>query len=56
MVVNTGTQLQPTYKLDIVSGLYDNQFLNRAIPVDTSDPDYDGPDTTEDPTIDSICV
>lgn len=56
MVVNTGTESNPNYKFDIVSGLYDSSFLNRAIPVDTSDPDYDGPNTTEDPTVDSICV
>lgn len=56
MVVNTGTESNPNYKFDIVSGLYDSSFLNRAIPVDTDDPDYDGPNTTEDPTIESICV
>ena len=61
MVVNTGTAQNPVYKLDAVSGLYDmsNYWTNddlKPIPLNTSDSNYDGPTTTADPTIDSICV
>lgn len=56
MVVNTGTASNPEYKLDIVSSLYDFSQVLKAIPIDTNDLDYDGPNTTEDPTVDSICV
>jgi len=56
MVVNTGTASNPEYKLDIVSSLYDFSQVLKAIPVNTDDIDYDGPNTTEDPTVDSICV
>ena len=64
MVVNTGTASNPVYQLDAVSGLYDMsnyatlddlnsvQALIKAIPVDTSDEDYEAGDDT----IDSICV
>lgn len=52
MVVNTGTASHPVYKFDAVSGLYDFTQYLKAIPVNTSDSDYENGDDT----IDSICV
>lgn len=55
LIVNTGTPQNPVYQVDMV-GTYDNSYWNhnelKAIPVDTSDEDYEAGDDT----IDSICV
>lgn len=63
MVVNEGTSSNPSYKLDVVSGLYDmsnywspsgenGSNTLKPIPVDVNDDDYE----SGDETIDSICV